>query len=668
VSGESRPGQGGQRITDTSSVTPAGDNGVDDASSMEQVRKRWAAFELPMHPVADGMWRGQCPWHKSEYTVTVEEGPGPDDPVTIHPCPGGCAPEEISRLLSLNGQAKPPEQWTHIRTETAKKRFGTPDAADQYLRVVAALLAQGHGGRRSDVNGTAGDGRYTCPACGAPGDGHGLKVSVGATQPVVMHCYGCQAPVEEILAALGLTWADISRPLPPLTEFEYDGPDGKADETDPRPNGKATDTELATARRLAATFGDRIRYVVPWRKWLIWDGQRWKDDDTGQISRYAKKIADGIPTKKGPRFHTAAGIAAMINLAGTEPGIALAPETLDTDPYLVNCLNGTLDLRTLQLRPHDPADLITKLAGAAYHPDAVAPRFVEFLERIQPDPDMRGFLARLFGHALLGKVVEHILAILYGVGANGKTTLVEAVTKVFGDYARPIEPGLLIDRGDVHPTGVAALFALRLAITHETDEGRRLAEGTVKRLTGGDKITARRMREDFWDFEPSHSIVMHTNHKPIVRGTDEGIWRRLRFVPFAVAIPEDERDSKLPELLAGELDGILTWIIDGYRQWQDHGLAAPEQVTEATAEFRGESDMLALFLAERCNVDAGQFATVQSSVLFAAWVEWCKRENVDAGTQTRFSREMTKRGYDKGKDGLSHMVWKGLSLWNDVPD
>jgi putative DNA primase/helicase len=281
---------------------------------------------------------------------------------------------------------------------------------------------------------------------------------------------------------------------------------------------------------------------------------------------------------------------------------------------------------------------------------------------------MRDFLARLFGHALLGKVVEHVLAILYGVGANGKTTLVEAVTPAFGDYARPVDPGLLIDRGDVHPTGTAALFGLRLAVTHDTDAGRRLAEGTVKRLTGGDKITARRMREDFWDFDPSHSIVMHTNHKPIVRGTDEGIWRRLRFVPFGVVIPEGKRDGKLPERLALEADGILAWVVDGYRQWQDRGLAEPEQVTAATSAFRGESDMLGLFLAEKCRINAGPHAAVQSSHLFAAWLNWCKRENVEPGTQTAFSRDMTDRGYDKTKDGLGRMVWTGIDLYADEED
>jgi putative DNA primase/helicase len=450
-------------------------------------------------------------------------------------------------------------------------------------------------------------------------------------------------------------------------------PFGESEPTTYETAGGSTEADLANGRRLAATYGDKLRYVVVWKKWLCWDGSRWAVDETARATRYAKQLADRLPKTVGKgdvpaRTQTAAGIAAMLAMASTEPQIALAPTQLDADPYLVNVTNGTLDLRTLELRPHDPADLLTKMGGAAYHPDAEAPNFSAFLERIQPDLAMQDFLGRLFGHALLGKVVEHLLAVLYGVGANGKTTLAEAVGNVFGDYARPVDPGLLIDRGDVHPTGVAALFGLRLAVTHETDEGRRLAEGTVKRLTGGDKITARRMREDFWDFDPSHSIVMHTNHRPLVRGTDEGIWRRLRFVPFGVVIPEDERDGKLPERLALEADGILAWVVAGYRSWQDRGLAEPEPVTEATKAFRSESDMLGLFLSERCRLDVGPYAKVQSSVLFADWQSWCQRENVDAGSQTAFSRAMTDRGHDKKMDGNGRMVWSGIDLYRDEAD
>jgi putative DNA primase/helicase len=432
------------------------------------------------------------------------------------------------------------------------------------------------------------------------------------------------------------------------------------------PVAEHPEADLANARRLVDLFGSRMRYVVPWKKWLIWDGAKWAADDTGQAFRYAKKVSDAVPatTKTGrpTRAQTRDGIVAMLDVASTEEGVAVAPNQLDADPYLLNCANGTLDLRTLEFRDHNPDDLLTKVCNAAYRPDAAMPAFTAFIKRIQPDVDMRTFLARLFGHALLGRVVEHILAILYGIGANGKTTLVEAVTFTLGDYARPVDPGLLIDRGEVHPTGTAALFGLRLAVTHETDAGRRLAEATVKRLTGGDKITARRMREDFWDFDPSHSIIMHTNHKPIVRGTDEGIWRRLRFIPFSVVVPGDEQDKDLPDKLRLEADGILEWLIAGYRAWKRDGLAEPTPVTNATSAFRGESDMLGLFLAERCMINA--HTHVRSSELFSAWVDWCKRENLDAGTQTAFGRELTDRGYDKEHRNVGN-VWLGIGLYAD---
>lgn len=448
-----------------------------------------------------------------------------------------------------------------------------------------------------------------------------------------------------------------------------DGPEPSAEEpteADKQPHDHEAD--LANARWLVAMHGDRLRHIVPRKKWLVWDGTRWQIDHSGQVWRYTKDAADMLPKRTGKRparAQTKAGIRDMLELAATEEPVAVVPQQLDTDAALLNCQNGTLDLRTMELKPHDPDDLITKICGASYDPDAKAPEFERFLERVQPDEDMRRFLARLFGHALLGQVVEHVLAIMYGTGANGKTTLVEAVTAAFGDYAAPTDPGLLIDRGEVHPTGTADLFGLRLAVTHETDEGRRLAEGTVKRLTGGDTIKARGMREDFWDFKPSHSIVMHTNHKPLVRGSDEGIWRRLRFIPFDTVIPENERDGKLPERLQGELDGILTWIVDGYREWVSRGLDEPSSVTEATAAFRGESDMLATFLEQRCLVNP--YTHVRSSDLFEAWREWAKAEGIEAGSQTAFSRQLTERGYDK--DHTMHgKIWRGIGLLTEEQD
>jgi putative DNA primase/helicase len=438
----------------------------------------------------------------------------------------------------------------------------------------------------------------------------------------------------------------------------------------PRPD---VQSELGHAERLIAAYGDRLRYVPQWRRWLLWDGQRWAHDTTGQAARWAKAIARRVTADAldiddpkeskaavnlARRGESAAGISGALTLAGTEEGIVVTPDDLDADPFLLNCANGILDLRTGELGPHDPDRLLTKMTGAAYEPDAAGSQFRKFLERVQPDEQMRGYLARLLGHALEGRVVEHIMPIFYGAGANGKGTLIAAVLAALGDYADAADPELLTARTfDAHPTGTADLFGRRLAVLHESDHGRRLAEGTVKRLTGGDRIKARRMREDFWHFEPSHTFVMLTNHKPVVGGTDEGIWRRLRLVPWDVVIPEAERDLTLGDQLALEAGAVLAWLVAGYRDWHEHGLTDPEQVTEATAAYRAESDALGRFLDQRCM----GHGSVGSSELFAAWCAWCKDEGEEPGTQTAFSTALINRGFDSGKVH-GRMRWRGLGL------
>jgi putative DNA primase/helicase len=435
-------------------------------------------------------------------------------------------------------------------------------------------------------------------------------------------------------------------------------------------------TELGYAHRLTAVYGGRLRYVPAWRRWLVWDGRKWAHDATGQAQRWMKSIARRMTAaalaeedkdlrkaclaaaRRGESSHAVAG---SLTLASTEHGIAVTPDDLDADPFLLNCANGTLDLRTGQARDHDPADLLTKMTGAAFgnvvENDVF---FTKFLERVQPKQEMRDYLARLLGHALEGRVVSHILPIFHGEGANGKGTLTGAVLAALGDYADAADPELLTARNfDAHPTGVADLFGLRLAVLHESDHGRRLAEGTVKRLTGGDRVKARRMREDFWHFEPSHTFLMLTNHKPIVGGTDEGIWRRLRLVPFDVVVPPEERDEELPAKLALELEAVLAWLVAGYQDWRKRGLAEPDQVTKATAAYRAESDALTQFIDQRCL--AFPQSRVRSSDLFAAWCAWCRGQGTEPGTQTAFSKDLTNRGYDKQATNAGKF-WVGLSL------
>ena len=502
-------------------------------------------------------------------------------------------------------------------------------------------------------------------------------------------CTRCQEPAD---------WCECE-PLPDEEDGQAD--DGQAGDAavvaglqlrepgDPGPEDPGPDgdpghrpepvTELGYARRLVAAYGKRLRYVPAWRRWLLWDDQRWARDDTGQAQRWMKSIARSMTAwamavedgegaheraaalRATRRGETSAAVAGSLTLASTEPGIVVSPDDLDADPFLLNCVNGTLDLRTGELRDHDPADLLTKVTRAAYRPGSEGPEWAAFLARVQPEPAMREYLCRLTGLALEGRVTEHVLPVHFGVGANGKSTYASAVVYALGGYAGPADPELLTARTfDAHPTGAADLFGLRLAVLHETDRGRRLAEGTVKRLTGGDRIKARRMREDFWSFDPSHVFMVLTNHRPVIGGTDEGIWRRIKLIPWEVAIPVEEWDRELGDRLALEADAILAWAVAGYRDWREHGLADPAKVLAATGAYRAESDAVARFIDQRC-IEKPDFA-VQSAELFAAWSKWCAAEGEEQGTQTAFSAELTRRGCGKFKDGYGRMRWKGLAL------
>jgi putative DNA primase/helicase len=437
-------------------------------------------------------------------------------------------------------------------------------------------------------------------------------------------------------------------------------------------------TELGYAKRLVKVYGERLRYVPAWNRWLVWDGQRWAHDSTGQAQRWMKAIARRLTADAmaiedeqkckaamslARRAESAAGIRGALTLASTEKAVVATPDDLDADPFLLNCTNGTLDLRTGELHDHDPADMLTKMTGAAYRPEAAGTAFARFLERVQPKDEMREYLGRLLGHGLEGRVVEHILQIHCGAGRNGKGTLIGAVDAALGDYADAADPDLLTARTfDAHPTSTADLYGLRLAILHETDKGRRLAEATVKRLTGGDRLKARRMREDFWSFAPSHTFAMLTNHKPVISGTDEAIWARLRVVPWDVVIPAEERDPGLGDKLTLELDAVLAFLVRGYRDWREHGLADPAEVMAATEAYRAESDALGRFLEQRCLI--GPHFRVRSSDLFTAWCKWCAGEGEDPGSQTSFSTTLTNAGYDK-KHTEAGKLWVGLGLAAD---
>ncbi|MCE9556758.1 MAG: DUF5906 domain-containing protein [Planctomycetes bacterium] len=428
-------------------------------------------------------------------------------------------------------------------------------------------------------------------------------------------------------------------------------------------------TDLALAGMFSNEHGENVRWCDPWQKWLTWDKRHWRMDSERRVEALAKVLAEQIWAEVGRllpdvsgdvatelvRFAKATastrGISNFLSLARSETGIPILPESLDSHPWLLCCNNGTIDLRTGELLPHNRNHLITKLAPHDYHPGAACPLWETFLADIfAQNEGMIRFLQRLLGSALVGQVIEHVLPIFYGKGANGKSVLLEVILYVLGeDYGCKAAPDLLLaKRNDGHPTERADLHGKRLIACVETEENRRLAEGLVKELTGGDTIKARRMREDFWSFKPSHTAILITNHKPVVRGTDLGIWRRLRLIPFTVTIAADKQDKRLAEKLQAEASGILRWLVDGCLAWQMDGLGEPEEVVEATAGYRSEMDVLAEFMGDCCTTGAA--FKVRAGDLYGAYVKWCEGRGEHPQSGRAFGTAMTERGYERHKN------------------
>jgi len=433
-------------------------------------------------------------------------------------------------------------------------------------------------------------------------------------------------------------------------------------------------TDLGNAERFVARHGADVRYCYPWSTWLVWTGARWAVDNSGGVHRRAKRTVKGIYREAGDatgdearkalakhamRSEAENRIQAMISLAKSE--VPVMPEELDRDPWLLNALNGTLDLRTGELRDHRRDDLITKSVGCVYDPDADAPTWAAVLERTIPSEPVREFFKKLCGRAFSGDVSEHVLPVLYGTGANGKSTVLNALLEAAGEYGMQAAPDLLIAKRGNHPTEVADLFGMRFVASIEVEDGRRLAESLVKTLTGGDRVRARRMRQDFWEFAPTHKVFMAVNHKPQVKGNDTAIWRRIRLIRFTETIPPAEQDKGLPEKLRAELPGVLAWAVEGCLEWQREGLKAPEEVRRDTGEYRSEMDVIGAFLKDCCEKGGGH--SVAAKDLYTRYKTWCEENGEAPEKQRTFGSKLSERGYERYRGGASggHR-WRGLTL------
>ena len=465
-----------------------------------------------------------------------------------------------------------------------------------------------------------------------------------------------------------------------VDELERNGRNGRVDidgngRGTTQPAGGYNLTDLGNARRLVHRHGRNLRYCWLWRKWLVWDGKRWVKDDTGEVYRLAKETVSSIyqeaaaaPNdqarkdlgKHATRSEAGARIKEMVDLARSD--VPVMPDELDASPDLLNTESGTIDLRTGELREHRREDLITKIAPTTYRPDAAAPTWEAFLERVLPGEDLRAFVQRAVGYSATGDTSEQCMFINHGGGANGKSTFQEAIAAALGDYAmRAPTEMLLAKRSDGVPNDVARLKGARFVSASETEEGRRLAESRIKDLTGQDTITARFMKAEWFDFAPSHKLWLSTNHKPEIRGTDAAIWRRIRLVPWTVTIPLAEQDKKLPIALRHELAGILAWVVRGCLQWRREGLQATDEVSKATGEYRAEMDVLAGFLAECCELDTGHWEYAKD--LYECYKRWCDENGERPEPQRKFGGRLGERGFQRDRGGSRGAgIWRGVRL------
>ena len=477
------------------------------------------------------------------------------------------------------------------------------------------------------------------------------------------------AQLTELLAA-GHAY-NVTRLSPPLARNEVESTARGICRYDPG-NARLPLTDAGLAERFALQYGPRVRHVGG--KWFVYDGKRWREDKRNQVLVFAKETArlmyveasnepDEDRRKAIAKFalqsESASRIRAMLDLARGE--LPVDPDQLDADLDLVNCLNGTLRLSTRELQPHSPDDLITKIAGAPYDPNAKCPRWDQFQWEISGgDLDVIDFKNRTYGSALGGRTEDQRIVVNWGEGQNGKSKEVIALLAAFGDYGcqTPVET-ILTKRQSQIPSDLARLQGRRFVASVEADAGRWLSESTVKMLTGGDRVTARYLHQEWFEYTAAFTLVLSSNNRPRIRGTDHGIWRRIRLVPFPIKFEGEKEDKNLEEKLLAETTGILRWLVNGFTAWSEAGAPVPAAIADATAEYRRTEDIVGTFLDDCC--ERRPDASIQSQPLYDAYVSWCDRQGHKAMSQTAFSINLRDRG-EKWEKPAKVKLWLDLEL------
>ena len=447
--------------------------------------------------------------------------------------------------------------------------------------------------------------------------------------------------------------------------------------------------EIGFADRLADQFGELLRFDASHQAWMVWTDTHWEKDETGFVVECMKKVATRMKEVEVPvmraqiqnygdhftlrakeldadakRLHSKNAICAALALAQSLPQLVTKHSHYDADPLLLNCLSGTVDLRDGSLRSHNRGDLITNITRIPLAETSEGcPRWKRFLlEIMQDDVEMVSYLQRMVGYILTGSTQEQVFFLLHGTGANGKSVFLNVLHRLLGDYGKVADFTTFLDmnRGGAPRNDLAGFAGKRLVVASESAQGKQLDETVMKQFTGGDVISARMLYKDFVEFKPVGKLLLATNHKPKVQGTDYGIWRRMRLIPFLASFKDEQRDPHLEQKLMEEMPAILRWAVEGCIQWRAVGLGMPKAIEEAVKEYQSSMDTFQHFLDDIC--ETGDNHKESSQRLYDAYKIWAQNSGMRFPmTQPVFNSTLAQRGFTPKRTSRSN-VWLGLQL------
>lgn len=454
-------------------------------------------------------------------------------------------------------------------------------------------------------------------------------------------------------------------------EFSFDFiHEDVAEVVEDKPKRKFKLTEMGNAERIAYEYGHVIKYIND-IGWFIWDGKRWKVDTKKEIERITAKVlrslskSDDEAEGKWSRMCERRNIR-MNSIKDLMPLVPGERGDFDRHKFLFNVENGVVDLKTGKLLQHDRELGLTKITNIAFDENAKCPEWLKFLNQIfLGDQALVEYMQRLIGYSLTGDISEQIMMFLVGGGSNGKSTFINTIKDLMGDYGKQAKSDTFIKKKESGANNdIARLVGSRFVSAIESEEGEKLADSFVKQITGGEPVLARFLRQEFFEFIPEFKVFFTTNHKPIIGGLDEGIWRRVKLIPFNLSLPAHKRDKRLPEKLSLEMPGILNWAIEGCMKWQRDGLKEPKVVAEATGKYKDDMDILAPFLDEICYVEEreNESIMIEAKELYNTYERWCFNSGERSLGNRSFYRMLETKGFGKTKGTGNKTFLTGITL------